>query len=393
METFPKIFMQDKIDRIDVWACRVSLPSPLDFGTFVVTARRYVALSVRTAGGLSADVVGHSRGSPIDVAITDLLGPLLLNSDPADINRRHEDFRRATVALERDGVLGRAWSLLELALQGLKAVAAGVPSWQFLGGRARELPVQLIEGYALPDESDEAFAERLVSRVAEGYGALKIEGAHYSDWKVLERRLHLIRRMAPDCRLVVDFAWAWERASAHAEALAALGDLGVNWIEDAFPRESIAEYAAAARLSRAPLGCGDEATRSADLFALVDGAALSVVRLDATALGGMSAVLPLAQTFCRRGCRVSYHDFPEIHEHCALAGSDVDHIEMFPADRPFDVRHQLTASSAHARVRNGRLVPSSEPGLGIALDVEQVERCAVRHGQLSAGGAGSKGMR
>jgi L-alanine-DL-glutamate epimerase-like enolase superfamily enzyme len=376
--------MQDTIDQIDVWACCVPLPSPLSFGAFTVSARRYVALRVRTSGGLSADVVGHSRGSPVDVAITDLLAPLLIGTDPCDLDGRREDFLNATIALERDGVIGRAWSLLEIALHGLNALARRVPVWRFLGGSARELPVQLVEGYALPDESDEAFAERLSARVGEGYSALKVEGAHYRNWKTLERRLQLIRRAAPACRLVVDLAWSWRHASEHVEALAALENLEIDWIEDAFPREALAEYAAAAKLTRAPLGCGDEATRSADLFALVNGAALKVVRLDATALGGMSAVLPLVSAFAARGCRVSFHEFAEIHEHCALADTVVDHIEMFPADRPFDVRHELTVTSAHARVRKGRLLPADDPGLGVVLDLGQVTRHALRHGRLAA---------
>ena len=95
---------------------------------------------------------------------------------------------------------------------------------------------------------------------------------------------------------------------------------------------------------------GDEATRAADLMALVEAGALQVVRLDATALGGFSAVLPLTQTLAHHKRRVSFHDFPEIHQHAALASTVVDHIEMFPRDRPFDVRHRLTQRSAHERV-------------------------------------------
>ena len=376
--------MQDTIDQIDVWACCVPLPVPLPFGTFTVTARRYVALRVRTAGGLTADVVGHSRGSPIDVAILDLLAPRLLGADPSDIPARHKDFLNATVALERDGVLGRAWSLLELALQGLKASFEKLPAWKLLGGSARELTVQLVEGYSMPDESDEAFAERLVARTHEGYRALKLEGAHYRDWKTLARRLQLIRRQAPECRLVVDFAWSWRRASEHLETLAALESLGIDWIEDAFPRDAIGEYAAAARLTSAPLGCGDEATRSADLVALVDGSGLQVVRLDATALGGFSAVLPLVELFAKRRRRVSFHEFAEIHEHCALVGNVVDHIEMFPKDRAFDVRHWLTETSAHERVHAGNLVPGNDPGLGVALNMDEVARHSVRHGRIAA---------
>jgi L-alanine-DL-glutamate epimerase-like enolase superfamily enzyme len=376
--------MQDTIDQIDVWACCVPLPASLHFGAFSVNSRRYVALRVRTAGGLTADVVGHSRGSPTDVAIVDLLAPRLLGADPTDIDARREDFLNATVALERDGVLGRAWSLLELALQGLSASVRAIPAWKLLGGSPRALPVQLVEGYALSNESDEAFADRLVARTHEGYTALKVEGAHYRDWKTLERRLQLIRRQAPGCRLVVDFAWTWRRASEHAETLAALESLGIDWIEDAFPRDAIAEYAHAAQLTRAPIGCGDEATRSADLLALVDAGALQVVRMDATALGGFTAVLPLVRAVARQRRRVSFHEFAEIHQHCALAGNVVDHIELFPADRPFDVRHLLTVTSAHERVRGGSLLPATDPGLGVVLDLDQVARYSIRHGRVAS---------
>jgi L-alanine-DL-glutamate epimerase-like enolase superfamily enzyme len=358
------------------------LPEPLDFGTFSVHSRRYVALRVRTAGGLAADVVGHSRGSPIDVAILDLLAPAFIGTEPGDIPRRVADFHRLTIALERDGVIGRAWSLLELAMQGLRAAAQGVPVWQLLGGSARELPVQLVEGYALGNESDESFAHRLIMRAGEGYRALKVEGAHYKDWRTLARRLELTRREAPDCRLVVDFAWSWREAREHVDALAALGELGVDWIEDAFPVQAVDQYLLAGKLTRAPIGCGDETTRVADLLALVEAGALQVVRLDATALGGFSAVLPLMQTLARRQRRISLHDFPEIHQHAALAGTVVDHIEMFPRDRPFDVRHRLTLGSAHERVVRGQLLPEHESGLGIVLDLDQVARHAIRHGHV-----------
>jgi L-alanine-DL-glutamate epimerase-like enolase superfamily enzyme len=376
--------MQDLIDRVEVWACCVPLPAPLSFGSFSISSRRYVALRIHTAGGLSSDVVSHSRGSPVDVAIADVLGPRLLGRDPTDIDARRDDFLNATVAMERDGVLGRAWSLLELALQGLGAAARKLPAWQHLGGESRELPVQLVEGYALPDESDGAFVERLLQRVQMGYLALKIEGAHYGDSGDLERRLAMIRREAPECRLVVDFAWSWQSASDHREMLAALGHLGVDWIEDAFSLQSIQEYVIAGSMTSAPIGAGDEATRVADLIALVHAGALQVVRLDATALGGFSAVVPLATTLRQLNRRISFHDFPEIHQHSALVDRACDHIEMFPADRPFDVRHYLTTHSAHDRVHAGKLTPSTEPGLGIALDLEQVGRYTTRYGQLNA---------
>lgn len=371
--------MHDRVDQVEVWACRVPLAVPLNFGAFTVQDRHYVAVRIRTADGLMADVIGHSRGSPVDVAIADLLAPRLIGADPWNIRERRADFLSATAAMEHDGVLGRAWSLLELALQGLAAQACQLPVWQALGGSPRELPVQLVEGYPLPGEVDEAFAERLIQRTREGFSALKIAGGAYADWNVLCRRLRLIREQAPRCRLVVDFAWAWRRAADHAEALAALSDLEVDWIEDPFPRDALIEYAHAARLARVPIGGGDEATRAHDVLALADHGGVGVCRVDATALGGYSAVLPLIEQLRNRGRRVSLHDFAEVHQHCALAAPAMDHIEMFPTDRSFDVRHMLTTSCAYERVERGRLAVATEPGLGITLNPDPVARYAVRH--------------
>jgi hypothetical protein len=55
---------------------------------------------------------------------------------------------------------------------------------------------------------------------------------------------------------------------------------------------------------------------------------------------------------------------------------------MFPRDRPFDVRHRLTQRSAHERVARGRLLPEHDSGLGIALDLDQVTRHAIRHSHV-----------
>lgn len=371
--------MHDTLDQIDVWACSIALPAPLQFGSFTVSARHYTAVRLRTSGGLSADVIGHTRGSPVDVAIADLLAPPLVGTNPFDVSQRCAEFLAATIAMDRGGVIGRGWSLLELAMQGLRAAALDEPVWAMFGGAPRSVTVQLIEGYPLPEEGDDAFAARLIARVHQGYKALKIEGSHYKDWKTLIRRLQQVRAEAGDVRLVVDFAWSWHSARENADLLRALEALAVDWIEDAFPRDALTEYLRAAQITRAPIGCGDEATQIDDLTRLVDGGALDVVRLDATTLGGFSTVLPFVTLMKQRGCRVSLHDHPEVHQHCVLASDAIDHIEVFPVDRPFDVRHQLCTRSIGDRIRNGRFTPDASPGLGIELDMASVRRYSVRH--------------
>ena len=69
------------IERIESWAVDLPLPGTLSFGAFTVTARQYAAVRIVTKGGLVADCLGHTRRSPVDVAISDLLAPKLVGKD------------------------------------------------------------------------------------------------------------------------------------------------------------------------------------------------------------------------------------------------------------------------------------------------------------------------
>ena len=96
------------IDRVESWACRVPLPKPLSFGHFTVRERHYACVRISTRGGLTADCIGHTRGSPVDVAISDILAPVLIGQDAFQLGGRLADMRRATLATDSDGVIGRA---------------------------------------------------------------------------------------------------------------------------------------------------------------------------------------------------------------------------------------------------------------------------------------------
>ena len=117
------------IDAVETWACSVSLPKPLSFGKFTVATREYAAIRISTRGGLVADCLGHTRRSPVDVAISDLLAPRLLGKDAFDLGERLSDLRRATLAIEQDGVIGRARSLVDICLWDIRAQALKVPVW------------------------------------------------------------------------------------------------------------------------------------------------------------------------------------------------------------------------------------------------------------------------
>lgn len=371
------------ITRIDTWACRVPLPGRLQFRTFVATDRRYCAVRVRTAGGLEGVCIGHTRGAPQDVAITDVLAPVLIGRDAAQPEARLAELHAAVVAMERDGLLGRAISLLEICLWDIAGQAAGRPVWQLLGGVARDLPVSLVEGYAIEGEARDGLVRRMVARAAEGYRMLKIEGSHYDPPEALAEDVRAIRAAAgPGVEIVVDFAWSWTAPGVAEATLAVLPGLGLGWVEDPIPRDPPEAVAALRRRLPCPLAIGDETTRPSDLARLVEAGAIDVMRLDPTTLGGFGPALALGRIGAAAGLRLSPHVNPEIARHLALALPAIDHIEMFPADRPFDATHRLIRGAAAEAVRGGSLPPATAPGLGLALDEAAVAATAYRSGSV-----------
>jgi L-alanine-DL-glutamate epimerase-like enolase superfamily enzyme len=172
--------------------------------------------------------------------------------------------------------------------------------------------------------------------------------------------------------IVLDFAWTWRDACSHRDFVFQLAELGVRWIEDPFPRTRINAYRDLRSLSPVPVGCGDEATRPADLTALMRAGAIDQLRADATTIGGIEALRLLTAEARNLGLGVSYHEHPETHEHCVFGFEGAGSIEVFPTDRPFDRVHDLVRQSAFERVRNGWLSAADTPGTGVRLQSDNV---------------------
>lgn len=368
------------IDRIETWACTIPLPAALSFGAFTISQRHYSVVRMTTKGGLVADCIGHTRGSPVDVAITDVFANALLGEDALDHGKRLADLARIMIAMEDDGVLGRARSMIDICLWDLKAQALGVPLWRLLGGSPRTVPVGLVEGYEIAGETERDIAARLAGRAGEGFEFLKMEAAHYGDPQAVRRILsEVLAQASGNVRFTCDLAWSCKTARDGIAAAEAWRDLGVAWIEDPMYRTKISEIAFMRRHSPVPIGVGDEVTRALDLEGLMEGGAIDVVRIDATTIGGITPARALAARAIARGLRVSYHVNPEVHRHCVFADTAADHIEIFPTDRPFDCSHMLMEQAAYEDVRKGYLAPPQVPGIGLRLDLEKVKRFAYRN--------------
>jgi L-alanine-DL-glutamate epimerase-like enolase superfamily enzyme len=371
-----------RIERIEAFACYIPLESPLHLGTYTVEAREYTVVKIYVADGLTGAAVGLSRKAPVDLAVLDLLAPALIGTNAFQLAGCQVALNTATAGMEPFGIIGRARSLMDIAIHDLRAKAINLPLWQLLGGHTRSVEVLLVEGYSMPNELEGGLVERLLARVDQGFRRLKIETGSYAEPSKLIEVLERFRREDSETKIILDGLWRWNTIGEAVRFLRLLRDFNIDWIEDPFPIHLLNCYKGLHRANIMPVGAGDDATHSDYLEALLDGG-LDVLRLDATTIGGVTTFGELAARAKRQGMFVSPHFHPQIHQHCAFGWNVVDHVEMIPTDRPFDRTHILIQNDAYSTVKSGLLHPPQEPGAGFQLDDKAVEKWARRRGAVS----------
>jgi len=372
------------ISVIDTWTCRVPLDAPIRFRWHTITHRDYTVVRLTTDDGVEGSALAISRGLPTDVAIIDMFAPAVLGMDALAVADLAGRARRATSATDQFGILANARSLLDVALWDIRGILLGAPVWQLLGGARPRVGALLVEGYELPGEDDERFARRLARRADEGYPALKLEAAGYDDPDVLRRRLELIREYAgDDVRLVVDVNGAWRTVREAAETIRRFASVDIAWVEDPFPQHRVHDVGALRARVDVPVSAGDDLTAPRDAMRLAEQDLVDVLRVDALTLGGISAASDVIATARQYETPVSTHAYPGVHQHLAFAWPDTGWVEAFPDDLPFEPSHKLMRVSTFARIRDGHLDAPTAPGLDTGLDLDAVERYALRHHRVA----------
>ncbi len=365
------------IERIETWYLRVPLATPIALGSLRIAHRDFVIVRVRTAGGVEGVAYSLTRGSPLDLVLTDVVAPLLLHKDALAIPARIDDMTRGVTTLGPVGLVGRAISLLEICLWDIKGKLAGLPVHRLLGGARESAPVLVVAPYAAPDEDDTAYAERLIPYAARGYQTLKLYPL--ADPAAMTRRLTAIRRaLGESIGLVIDMAWSFRSAREAIAAVRQWEDFGLTWVEDPFPSWESVAMRELSDAVRTPIGAGDEVSVPAVMETLIRDRAVDVVRLDATSVGGFTRFAELSAMARRAGYQVSHHAYAEIQQHCVFAWPEVTPVEMFAPGSPTWGTSTFMTADIDLPVGATELPAPTESGLGIPIDWAAVEDLARR---------------
>ncbi len=282
-------------------------------------------------------------------------------------------------------------SATEQAVTDLRAKAAGLPVYRFLGGDAvtarKSVRVYANINRGARDRSPEGIARAARHAVEQGYGALKIapfDGVYWGDSNEPEKlrrtqagiaRVRAIREaVGPDIDIMVDCHWRFDERGAQ-RLLHELRSVRLYWIECPVSENSdsfamLQRIHAAAREGDMKLAGAERQIGLGGFAPFVDDGLLDVVMPDVKYAGGYGEMLHIAARCAERGVHFAPHN--PTGPVCNLASMQI--CAVAPAFLVLE--HQLAESPLFYEVAggyrpmlvNGCFELPDVPGIGIELD-------------------------
>jgi galactonate dehydratase len=354
------------------------------FETFLANAglRNYLFLRLGTDTGLTG--IGEAslewQEKTVQTLLHEWVEGRVLGRDPFDIEAVIGNLIRDQY--QGGATIMTAISAVEIAFWDLIGKACQQPVYRLMGGRCRDHLPTYANGWYGGARTPREYAERAREAVGRGYLALKFD-PFGTAWKDLT---------ADESEMVLDLVAAVREAVGRQVGLMIEfhGRLGTDcavqtihklerfeptWCEEPVAPESLDLLAEVKRRVRSPIAAGERLYSLADFYRLISLRAADVVQMDLTHCGGIVAGKKIAAMAAVQDLRVAPHCSTGPVSLAACLHFDVSTPnfmvqEMFAE---FDVPWRNSLVGAWNPIRNGEVVVTDEPGLGLELDEAAIQ--------------------
>jgi L-alanine-DL-glutamate epimerase-like enolase superfamily enzyme len=353
-----------KVTGFETWLVRVPYEEGRRFGNHIV-------LRLRTDDSLEG--VGYVTNLAPSLlkaqrVAVESFAELVIGEDPMAVERVNTNLvGRAGIRSQLWGMARSAISVIDIALWDLKAKVLGRALHRLLGATSDEVPVyaswNLWWQYDLP-----ALARHAEEHLDRGFRQMKYRmGGVKGLSEAVERTRVLREAVGPDVELLVDMNWGWT-VDETIERGRAMQEYGLYWIEDPIPADDIEGLAQIAGALDTPIAAGETYDSAAQFRAALDRRALDKVIVDLE-VGGITPFLKVAHIVESYGKGVASHTCTEVGTHLIAALPNALTVEYVPWAQP--LFHEVPP------VKEGKLVLSDKPGLGLELDESALRNYAL----------------
>lgn len=302
------------------------------------------------------------------------LAELLVGEDPRDIQRLWEKMYAGTIYYGRFGPVIHAISGVDLALWDILGKFTGQPVYRLLGGAYQTR----LRAYASVLFGDTPDATRALGKqfAALGFSAAKFGWGPFGRDEGLDLELAAAARegLGDERDLMIDVGccWTWKQALRREELLRRYRPF---WLEEPLAPDDVEGYAQLTARSPTRIAAGESESGLPAFERLIERGGLDVVQPDVARCGGLTIAVRIARAAQRHNCQVANHTFKSgvtmaASLHLLAAIPNAVAYEYCMAEGP--LRRTLTVQDFP--VVDGYVAVPREPGLGVELNMDVVER-------------------
>lgn len=319
------------------------LPRQLDLGNLTIAHRDYTVTRLRDADGCEGIAWTYSRGADIASTIRRSFRPLVIGCT-IDYQKHPtglwQQLYESNPYVNQAGIFLRALSLVDIAVWELFAAKRGATLGDLMDSKPLTGPSTAAACYPISSRLPEDDASEAIELVKRGYRSIKVCAADGAS-RDTARLIAIREAVGHQIELKLDLHWLWRRAEQINDVYRQWEELGLAWIEDAIPIDSLSEFRKLKDLTSIPIAYGDEQSGRAIYQQLITSGAIDVLRLDATVVGGLTEFVRLGRLANASGLRVSGHLFEEYHTAALGILDDATNIERFEPDSGLDAIDRL----------------------------------------------------
>lgn len=360
-----------KITKLDHWLIRVPFTEDILWGSGRRVGTTRLVCRISTDAGIVGWGETIALIASVPAVFADIVAPLALGYPVADIERLHRHVLGAGYYHHKRAAV-MAISALEMAMWDALGKAARLPLYALWGGRWRQDVAAA--AYLFVNETA-ALADRLQRFLDAGYETFKVKIGfdEASDIRLAETARRIIGPRP--LRLDVNGAWTPGTAKRQLERLRGLDPV---YVEQPLELDDLAGHVLLRQASPVPIALDESAYTLADVGNIVRAGAADVVLLDPHEAGGLWQVIKAAAICEAVGIPVTLHSGAEL----ALSQAAYIHLAASVPNLSLAIDTERAylggdISPAPAPLANGRFAVPEAPGLGVEIDVAQLERYKV----------------
>jgi len=342
------------------------------------TFHEWLIVEVFTDNGLVG--IGNAALAPqISRQVIELyLKPILLGSDPWNIELLWQQMYRKTIAFGRKGIGMAAISAVDIALWDVLGKSSKQPVYRLLGGRTKpRIPVYASRLYSTPLHDLAAEAKRYKD---EGYRAMKLrfgwgptEGA-----AGMRRNIELVRTVretvGDDIDVMADAYMGWTLDYAK-RMLPLLENFQLRWLEEPVIPDDIRGYAELKSYGRIPIAGGEHEFTSYGFRELLEARAVDYIQFDTNRVGGISQARKICALAEAYSVPVIPHAGQMHNYHVVMASLNSPMAEYFPVV-DVEVGNELFwyIFDGEPRAKDGFVdLDDNLPGLGLTINENSLQ--------------------